>query len=365
MNILVTGAKGFIGKNLIAALKNYENYIIFQYDTDSDPDLLNEYTRKCNFTVHLAGVNRPTDDKEFIKGNIEFTSLLLENLKKNNNNSPILFSSSVQAEIDSPYGRSKKTAEELLLNYSSENSISVYIYRLTNVFGKWCNPNYNSVTATFCNNIARGIDITVNNPNSPLSLVYIDDVIKQFIKTITKGENHCEIQPVFETTVGELASLIHSFKESRNKRETVDVSNGFINKLYSTYLSYLPVNEFSYPLKTHIDERGSFTEFIRTANSGQVSVNIYKPNITKGNHWHMTKNEKFLIVKGNGVIRFRQIGSDEIIEYNVSDEKPEVVDIPPGYVHNIQNTSSGDMITIMWSNELFDPDNPDTIYEEV
>jgi UDP-2-acetamido-2,6-beta-L-arabino-hexul-4-ose reductase len=365
MNILVTGAQGFIGKNLVSILKTNKDYNILQYDIDSEYDALKQYTKDCGFVFHLAGVNRPKDESEFTQGNVDFTSVLLDSLKKNNNKSPVLMSSSIQAELDNPYGRSKKSAEDLLVEYSKEYSIPAYIYRLPNVFGKWCKPNYNSAVATFCHNIVNGLDIIVNDPNAVVTLVYIDDVVEQFIDTINKNVTHCEIQTTYKKTVDEIAELIYSFKESRNTREIVNLSDGFTKKLYATYLSYLPVNQFNYPLKMNIDNRGSFTEFIRTPDRGQVSVNVSKSGIVKGNHWHQTKSEKFLVVSGSGVIRFRQIGTDEIIEYCVSGEKLEVVDIPVGFTHNIENLGNDNMVTIMWASEAFDSDNPDTIFEEV
>ena len=369
MKILVTGSKGFIGKNLITELKNRGYKNIFEFHRDTDKSLLEKYTKECEFVFHLAGVNRPKNEKEFMEGNFGFTSELLEFLKKYNNKSPILFTSSIQAERDNPYGRSKKAGEELVFNYSEETGVKVFVYRLPNVFGKWCRPNYNSAIATFCHNIARDLPITVNDPNVIMNLVYIDDVVEEFIKALEGKENRvgkfCEIPIVHKITLGEIVDLIYSFKRSREKLSIPNMSDEFTKKLYSTYLSYLPEDKFSYELKMNVDVRGSFTEFIRTLDRGQISVNISKPGITKGNHWHHTKNEKFLVVKGKGVIRFRKIDSDEIIEYYVSGDKLEVVDIPPGYTHNIENLGDTDMVTIMWANEPFDPENPDTYYLEV
>ena len=369
MNILVTGANGFIGKNLIPVLKTNGDYNIFQYDIDCESSLLDKYTKECEFVYHLAGVNRPKEEAEFTQGNVDFTAELIKALQKNNNRSPILMSSSIQAAADNPYGRSKKAAEDLLVDYSENHSVPVYIYRLPNVFGKWCRPNYNSVVATFCHNIANGLDIQINDPNAIVTLVYIDDVVQQFINAlcgeVQQNDKYCAIPTTYKTTVGEMADLIYSFKESRNTREIADMADGFTKKLYATYLSYLPVDQFSYPLKANVDNRGSFTEFIRTPDRGQVSVNISKPGITKGNHWHHTKNEKFLVVHGSGVIRFRKVGGDEVIEYQVSGEKLEAVDIPPGYTHNIINMGDDEMVTIMWASENFDSGKPDTIYEEV
>ena len=369
MKILVTGAKGFIGKNLIVELKNRGYKDIFEFDIDTDKYLLDTYTRECEFVFHLAGVNRPKNEEEFMEGNFKFTSELLELLKKHNNKAPILITSSIQAERDNPYGRSKKAGEHVVFSYSKETGTKVLVYRLPNVFGKWCRPNYNSVIATFCHNIALDLPIIVNEPGLVMNLVYIDDVVEEFIRALNGNENRtedfCEVPIVHTITLGEIVNLIHSFKRSREERSIPNMSDEFTKKLYSTYLSYLPKDKFSYQLKMNVDNRGSFTEFIKTLDRGQVSVNISKPGITKGNHWHNTKNEKFLVVRGKGVIRFRKVDSDEIIEYYVSGEKLEVVDIPPGYTHNIENLGDTDMVTIMWANEPFNPEKPDTYYLEV
>ncbi|KXG44565.1 capsular polysaccharide biosynthesis protein CapF [Tepidibacillus decaturensis] len=369
MKILVTGAKGFIGKNLIAELKNRKYTDILEYTKDTNPSLLDEYCKEADFVFHLAGVNRPKDQSEFMKGNFGFTSTLLATLKEYNNNCPIMISSSIQAELDNSYGRSKKAGEDLLFKYSKETGAKVLVYRLPNVFGKWCRPNYNSVIATFCYNIAHDLPITVNDPSVVMNLVYIDDVVNELINALNGKENavgdFCEVPVVHTITLGEIVDLIYSFKKSREERTIPDMSDAFTKKLYSTYLSYLPKDRFSYELKMNVDYRGSFTEFIKTPDRGQVSVNISKPGITKGNHWHHTKNEKFLVVSGKGVIRFRKIDSDETIEYYVSGDKLEVVDIPPGYTHNIENLGDTDMVTIMWANEPFDLEKPDTYYLEV
>ena len=322
MKILVTGARGFIGKNLIAELRERKYADIFEYDIKTDPSLLDEYCRQADFVFHLAGVNRPKDESEFMEGNFGFTSTLLNTLKKFNNKCPVMISSSIQAELDNPYGRSKKAGEELLFNYSQETGSKALVYRFPNVFGKWCRPNYNSVIATFCHNIARGLPIKVNDPNVVMKLVYIDDVVDELINALEGKENrkgdYCEVPVVHTITLGEIVNLIYSFKRSREERSIPNMSDDFTKKMYSTYLSYLPIDDFNYELKMNIDYRGSFTEFIKTPDRGQVSVNISKPGITKGNHWHHTKNEKFLVVSGEGVIRFRRVGSDEIIEYFVS-----------------------------------------------
>ncbi len=380
MKILVTGASGFVGKNLIAQLENIRdkkanNYKvspdieIYPYDIDTPSQLLDIYTKDCDFVFHLAGVNRPETESEFMEGNFGFTSTLLEKLEKNNNKATVLITSSIQAELDNPYGKSKKAGEDLLFSYGEKTGAKVLVYRLPNVFGKWCRPNYNSAVATFCNNIATGKDITVNDPSVNMKLVYIDDVVNEFISALTCDEHiedkFCFVPTVHRVRLGEIVDLIYSFKESRKNLSVPMLSNAFEKALYSTYLSYLPKDEFSYPLKMNIDDRGSFTEIIRTQERGQFSVNISKPHITKGNHWHNTKNEKFLVVAGEGLIQFRKIGTDEVIDYNVSGEKLEVVDIPTGYTHNIINKGDTDLITFMWCNECFDPNNPDTYFEVV
>lgn len=369
MKILVTGSNGFIGKNLIAELINRGYSDILQYDLDTGKGILDEYARECNFIYHLAGVNRPKDEKEFVEGHQGFTGELLELLKKHNNKATIVMTSSIQAEKDNPYGLSKKATEDLLISYSEETGSKVFIYRLQNVFGKWCKPNYNSVVATFCHNIANGLDITINDRNTELNLVYIDDVVNELIKAMEDRENsdnHFYRIPIIHTVkLGEIADLIYSFKSIRTSLEIPDMDKDFSRKLYSTYLSYLPTDAFSYPLKMNIDNRGSFTELLRTPEHGQVSVNVSKPGIVKGNHWHHTKNEKFIVVYGEGIIRFRKIDSKDIIEYRVSSKKLEIVDIPPGYTHNIENIGEGDMVTIMWANECFNPDQPDTYFMEV
>lgn len=369
MKILVTGSKGFIGKNLIAELKNRNYNDVFEFDTDSNPSLLDEFCKEADFVFHLAGVNRPQVQSEFMEGNYGFTNKLLDFLKKHNNTCPVMISSSVQAELDNLYGESKKAGEDVLFAHGQESGSKVLVYRFPNVFGKWCRPNYNSAVATFCHNIAHDLPIQVNDPTVEMRLVYIDDVVDELINALQGKENivgsFCEVPVVHRITLGEVVDLIYSFKNSREDRSVPNMMCAFAKKLYSTYLSYLPENKFSYDLKMNVDQRGSFTEFIKTPDRGQVSVNISKPGITKGNHWHHTKNEKFLVVSGKGVIRFRRIDSDEVIEYFVSDDKLEVVDIPTGFTHNIENLGHVDMVTIMWANESFDPEKPDTYYLEV
>tara|TARA_R110002072_G_scaffold258339_1_gene417006 strand:- start:5221 stop:6366 length:1146 start_codon:yes stop_codon:yes gene_type:complete len=381
MNILITGSKGFIGKNLVAELHNLKegktkhkylqpNLSILEFDKDTNPIELDRYCKQADFVFHLAGVNRPREQSEFMEGNYGFTSELLSLLKKHNNTCPMMISSSIQAELDNPYGKSKRAGEELLLNYSKETGAKVLIYRFPNVFGKWCKPNYNSAVATFCHNIAHGLPIQVNDPNVMMTLVYIDDVIQELINALVdranEQGNYCKVAVEHTIKLGEIVALIESFKESRSTLQVPDLSDAFTKKLYSTYLSYLPEDQFSYPLKMNVDDRGSFTEFLKSPDRGQVSVNISKPGITKGNHWHHTKNEKFLVVAGKGAIRFRRVDApSEIIEYFVSGEKLEVLDIPVGYTHNIENLGDSDMVTVMWVNEIFDPGRPDTYFDVV
>ena len=370
MNILITGANGFIGKNLIAQLRN-ESAIdeIYTYDINTDPYLLDDYCKDADFVYNLAGINRPIDQSEFMKGNYEFIFTLLETLKKYKNDCPIMLASSIQAVLDNPYGKSKKSGEDLMLEYSKETGAKVLIYRFPNVFGKWCKPNYNSVIATFCYNICHDLPIGVDDPNHFMKLAYIDDVVEELIRAKKGKENRkddfCEIPIVYNVTLGEIASQIYSFRDSRIYLTIPKVSDEFTKKLYSTYLTYLKEDGFCYELKMNIDNRGSFTEFIKTADRGQISVNIAKAGIIKGNHWHHTKHEKFLVVSGSGVIRLRNIYSDKVLEYFVTDEKMEVVDIPPGYTHNIENIGKTDMVTIMWANESFNRDKPDTYNMEV
>lgn len=371
MKILVTGSNGFVGKNLIAELKNrdYADADIYKYDLDTEPSMLDEYTKDCEFVFHLAGVNRPKDVSEFMEGNFGFTSTLLDSLKKNNNKATVLITSSIQAKLDNPYGESKRAGENLLFAYSEETGARVCVYRLPNVFGKWCRPNYNSAVATFCNNIACGLPITVNDPNVVMNLVYIDDVVNEFIRALEGKENKvdkfCMVSTTHTALLGRIAEMIQGFKDSRTGLELPLMSDEFEKKLYSTYLSYLPEDAFAYKLNMHVDNRGSFTEFIRTPDRGQVSVNISNPGITKGNHWHHTKNEKFLVVKGTGCFKFRKVGDDKIIEYHVTGDDLTVVDIPTGYVHSIVNEGDDELVTIIWANEAFDPEHPDTYYEPV
>jgi UDP-2-acetamido-2,6-beta-L-arabino-hexul-4-ose reductase len=375
--IKITGAKGFIGRNLVAELNNIKegkakgyglsaDLDVFEYDMGTDPSLLDGFCRDADFVFHLAGVNRPKEQGEFMEGNFGFTSTLLDALKREGNNCPVMLASSIQAELDNPYGVSKKAGEDLLFSYGREVGAEVLVYRFPNVFGKWCRPNYNSAVATFCNNVANDLPIQVNDRSVNMTLVYIDDVVSELISALegkpAKVGEFCSVPVEHKITLGEIVDLIYSFKESRTNLQVADLSDEFTKKLYSTYLSYLPVDGFSYPLKMNVDERGSFTEFLKSPDRGQVSINISKPGITKGQHWHHTKNEKFLVVSGKGVIRFRKIDEEKVYEYFVSGDKLEVVDIPVGYTHNIENLGNTDMVTVMWVNEVFDPEHPDTFF---
>ena len=382
MNILVTGAKGFVGRNLVETLKNirdgkdksfgdFEELEIFEYDLDTDEALLEKYCEKADFVFNIAGVNRPETEDEFMKGNFGFASTLLDTLKKCGNKCPVLLSSSIQAALDNPYGKSKRAGEDLFFDYEKTTGAKVLVYRLPNVFGKWCRPNYNSAVATFCYNISHNLPITVNDRAHLMTLVYIDDVINGFISALmgnpSKNGEFCEVPVVHKITLGEIVDLLYSFKESRLNLSVPDMTeNSFSKKLYSTYLSYLDKDDFAYKLKMNCDNRGSFTEILRTQNAGQFSVNISKPGITKGQHWHNTKNEKFVVVKGHGLIQLRKIGTDEVINYEVSGDEITVVDMIPGYTHNIINLSeTEELVTFMWCNECFNPEKPDTFYEEV
>jgi UDP-2-acetamido-2,6-beta-L-arabino-hexul-4-ose reductase len=382
MKILITGAKGFIGKNLVSQLRNIgegkannykisgEELTIFEYDVDSDIQELDTYCREADFVFHLAGVNRPKDPSEFMLGNYGFTSQLLNALKRHENRCPVMLSSSIQATLDNPYGESKRAGEQLMFDYAKETGAKVLVYRFPNVFGKWCRPNYNSVIATFCNNIANDLPIQINDASVKLNLVYIDDVVDELIAALCGYEHYedkfCSVKPIYTITLGEIVDQLSSFKNMQQDLDIPNVKDGFSKKLYSTYLSYLSPEKFRYPLRMNIDNRGSFTEIIRSSISGQFSVNISKPGITKGEHWHQSKNEKFVVVSGKGLIQMRKIESDEIFNFYVSGEKIEVVEMVPGYTHNIINLSdTEDLITFMWCNECFDANRPDTFFEKV
>ena len=377
MKVLVTGAKGFVGRNLVENLKcikdgrnktrNITIEDIFEYDIDTQKSELESYCKECDFVFNLAGINRPKDNEEF-NINHSFLAELLNLLKENDNKCPVMLSSSTQALLDNDYGKSKKEAEDLLIKYGKENDVKTFVYRFPNVFGKWSRPNYNSAVATFCNNIAAGLPIKVNDPSVIMKLVYIDDVVDEFISAMNGKANIVGgfgTVPVEHTVeLGRIAELIYSFKDQRENFTVPDFSNEFEKKLYSTYLSFLPKDSFAYSLNVNSDSRGSFTEFIRTTDRGQVSINVAKPGITKGNHWHHTKNEKFLVVSGEADICFRKVGETEVITYHVTGDDMKVVDIPCGYTHNIKNVGDTELVTVMWANEQFDKNHPDTFAEK-
>ncbi len=398
MKILVTGAKGFVGRNLVTNLYNIKDgknrtrdvkiEDIFEYDIDSKPEELEVYCKECDFVFNLAGVNRPKEQSEFMTGNFGFSSILLDTLKKYNNNCPVMLSSSIQATLigrygTSDYGKSKLAGEELFFDYSEKTGAKVLVYRFPNLFGKWCRPNYNSAVATFCNNIANDLEITVNDRSTKLELLYIDDLVEEMLDALEGKEHHCEFDGVetvlkndgrycaapvtHHVTLGEIVDLLESFKTQNTSLVMPEIPyNSFAKKLYSTYLSYLPKEKVSFPLKMNSDARGSFTELIKSENVGQVSVNISKPGITKGEHWHNTKWEFFIVVAGHGLIQERKIGSDEVIEFEVSGDKIEAIHMLPGYTHNIINLSETEnLVTVMWANEQFDPNHPDTFFEKV
>ena len=400
MKILVTGAKGFVGKNLCAELKNVKDGKskcwgselvvdeVFEYDLGNTQLELDEWCSKCDFVFNLAGVNRPKETSEFMEGNFGFASTLLDTLKKHKNASPVMLSSSQQASLtgrfgNSEYGRSKKAGEELFFAYSEETGAKVMIYRFPNLFGKWCRPNYNSAVATFCNNIANDLPITVNDPSVELELLYIDDLVAEMMSCLKGEEHHCEFEGLdvlpqeggrycyvpttHKITLGAIVDLLHEFAEQPKTLTIPEIPEGsFAKKLYSTYLSYLPKDKVAFPLKMNVDQRGSFTELVHTLNCGQVSINISKPGITKGQHWHHTKWEFFIVVSGHGLIQERKIDSDEVIEFEVSGDNIQCVHMLPGYTHNIINLSDTEnLVTVMYCNEIFNPDRPDTYFEAV
>lgn len=399
MRILVTGAKGFVGKNLCEALKNIKDGKdktrpnmkideVFEYDIDSTPEQLQDWCQKADFVFNLAGVNRPKETSEFMEGNFGFASTLLDTLKKYDNKCPVVLSSSQQASLtgrfgNSEYGRSKKAGEDLFLEYSKETGAEVHVYRFPNLFGKWCRPNYNSAVATFCNAFANDLPYTVNDPSVELELLYIDDLVTEMLDALEGMAHHCEFDgleviynplgkyrycPVtHKATLGEIVDLLKSFAEQPKTLMIPEIpENSFAKKLYSTYLSFLPKEKVAFPLKMNVDDRGSFTELIHTLNSGQVSINISKPGITKGQHWHNTKWEFFIVVAGHGLIQERKIGSDEIIEFEVSGDNIQCIHMLPGYTHNIINLSETEnLVTVMYCNEIFNPNKPDTFFEKV
>lgn len=365
MKVLITGANGFVGKNLVATLQDDPQVECISFTRESSFAFLEQATRECDFVFHLAGVNRSNDSEEFDHGNVDLTKELLLLLEKHGNKVPVLFSSTIHAGRDDAYGRSKEIAEKLLFDYSKRTGAPVFVYRLANLFGKWSRPNYNTVVATFCHNIARDIPIQVNAPEANLSLCYIDDVLTEYMTALegspTQRGEYCFVDITHSITLGDLAKTLSSFRESRENLYLPYVGDALTHKLYATYLSFLPEDDFAYPLTMHNDHRGSFTEIIRTYGNGQVSVNVSKPGVTKGDHWHHTKNEKFLVVSGEGLIRFRKIGDHKIIDYKVDARQHMVVDIPTGYTHSIINTGITDMVTLMWASECFDPEHPDTM----
>lgn len=399
MNVLVTGSAGFVGKNLVESLKNIRDNKdrtrpelkideIFEYDRDTDPALLDKFCEKADFVFNLAGVNRPKTEEEFMQGNFGFASTLLNTLKKHQNTCPVMLSSSIQATLlgryaGSEYGKSKLAGEELFFDYAKDTGAKVLIYRFPNLFGKWCRPNYNSAVATFCNNIANDLPITVNDPAVELELLYIDDLVAEMLDALEGKEHHCEFDGVNavektdgrycfvpitrHVTLGAIVDLLHTFSEQPKTLIMPEIpNNSFAKKLYSTYLSYLPKEKIAFPLHMNVDNRGSFTELLKTLNCGQFSVNISKPGITKGQHWHHTKWEFFIVVSGHGLIQERKIGSDEVLNFEVSGDKIEAVQMLPGYTHNIINLSDTEnLVTLMWANELFDPNHPDTFGEPV
>ena len=369
MKVLITGSNGFVGKNLVEYLKTQNDLELFLYDTENTLSDLECFCRDCDFVVNLAGVNRTTNSADFVNGNLGVIEQVVQYLKKYNNKCPIVYSSSIQAALDNEYGKSKKMGEDFLFDYAKESGAPVYVYRFVNLFGKWSKPNYNTVIATFCNNVARDIEIQITDRSKELTLCYIDDVVKEIFNAIKGNPNRvgefCEVAKTYIKTLGEIADLIFKFKESRNNLSVINTADEFEKKLYSTYLSFLPEDKFLYAVNSHKDDRGSFTELLRTDNAGQFSVNVAKPGIIKGNHWHNTKNEKFVVVKGEAEISFRQPFSSEVITYRVSGDDIKVVDIPCGYTHNIKNIGKEDMVFFIWCNECFDKENPDTFFLEV
>lgn len=364
MKVLITGSNGFVGKNLLMTLESYKDLEILTYTRDNTYEELRDYCSVCDFVIHLAGVNRTTDSSDFYNVNADLTDTIIKNLEESNNIVPVMISSSIQAELDNDYGKSKKLGEDKVREYGIKNNVPVYIYRLPNLFGKWSKPFYNSVVATWCHQISRDEDITLSNREHLITFLYIDDYIKDIIKKLYEVERgfqtNYNVEPTYTKSLGEVSDLLFSFKESRTSRYISDMSDEFTKKLYSTYLSYLDKDNFKYDLITHSDDRGSFTELVKSDYAGQVSINVSKAYESKGEHYHHTKNEKFIVVKGKASIKFRNVLDDEVIEYIVSDEHLEVVDIPTGYTHNITNLTSEDLITVMWVNEPYDPNNPDT-----
>jgi UDP-2-acetamido-2,6-beta-L-arabino-hexul-4-ose reductase len=365
--ILITGSEGFIAKNLITHLKRDEDKKLYLFNKNDSLDILKAYVNEVDFIFHLAGVNRPTDIREFYEGNANLTKIITDTLTQNKKSTPILLSSSTQALKDNDYGKSKLESENNLLNYMENTSAKVFIYRLPNVFGKWSKPNYNTVIATWCHNLTRDLEIQVNDENVELNLVYVDDIIKSFLEKLGSNDEskYFEVDTLYTKTLGEIKDLLYAFKNNRDDLVIPNVASGFERALYATYLSFLPTDKFSYPLNGHSDSRGTFYEIVKTKDSGQFSLSTTVPNIVRGSHYHHTKNEKFLVVKGEALIEFRHILTDEVLSYEVSDKKMEVVEMIPGYTHNIKNTGNEEMLLFLWANEAFDQENPDTYFEEV
>jgi len=368
VNILVTGSRGFVGRNLVAHLKRREGLIIYEYDLDNDEAELNEGLRRADVIFHLAGVNRPLSEADFHKGNTGSTGYICRALGGMGRRPKIVFSSSIQAELDNPYGISKRNAEDVLKRFSKDNDIACVVYRFKNLFGKWCRPNYNSVTATFCYNIAHGLPIQISDPANKLELTYIDDVVTAFVNEIDiakTGFQFADALPSTQVTLGQLAEKIEQFWQMRQNLKLPDFSNAFDHALYATYLSYLDGDYFAYGLEIKSDQRGSLAEFIKSPSMGQIFISHTRPGIIRGDHYHHTKTEKFLVVQGDALIRFRQIESDQIIEHLVCGGDYRVLDIPPGYTHSIENIGHDDLVTLFWASEMFDPAKPDTIFEKV
>ena len=367
MKILITGSDGFIAKNLIIHLKRDENVKLYLCNKSDSLDLLEAYIKEVDFIYHLAGVNRPKDVSEFYEGNSSLTKFIVDTLLINEKNTPIVLSSSTQALNDNDYGKSKKEAETILLDYAKQASVNVFIYRLPNVFGKWSKPNYNTVIATWCYNLTRDLDIEVNDESVLLSLVYIDDVVKSFIEKLgfKSSDKYFELKPIYKKTLGEIKNLLYAFRDNRKNLLIPNVASGFERALYATYLSFLPTDKFAYSLNGHQDNRGTFYEIVKTKDSGQFSLSTTAPGIKRGSHYHHTKNEKFLVVKGEALIEFRHIVTNEKISYKVSDKKMEVVEMIPGYTHNIKNIGDEEMVLFLWANENYDDNNPDTYFLEV
>lgn len=369
MKVLITGSNGFVGKNLISNLNLNKEIEIYKYDRNSSLEDLKKYTKDCDFVFHLAGINRPKKVEEFMEGNFGFTNILLESLKENNNKCPIMVASSIQAELDNDYGKSKKAGEDLIFKYGKENGVKTYVFRFPNIFGKWCKPNYNSVIATWCYNIANDLEITVNDEFNILNLVYIDDVCSELIKCLENKENregnYCYVPNVFTKTLGEISSLIKSFKNNSRSIMVPSTGDDFTKKLYATYISYVPLEHMIVDLTGHEDERGVFCELIRTKECGQVSISTTNPNVVRGGHYHNTKMERFIVIKGTAKIVFEHIIDHTKIEFVVSDNKLQYVTIPVGYQHSINNIGNDELVLIIWANELFDPEMPDTYIKEV